>query len=127
MYVEFEGGFQKLFTYMNTSNQPRVLGENNDRWISSPVNEVHNKSTSWNSVSFQLADILKDIGITKSCLMKMKDQEFKFEFSLLRSDAGLDDPQQIHTDEMTPYQYSSIVKVFHMVLMIGVEENGFIN
>ena len=106
---------------MNTSNQPRVLGENNDRWISSPVNEVHNKSTSWNSVSFQLADILKDIGITKSCLMKMKDQEFKFEFSLLRSDAGLDKSQQINTDKMSPYQYGSNTKVFHMLLMVSIE------
>ena len=59
--------------------------------------------------------------------MKVKDHEFEFEFSLLRIDAGLGEPKQIHTDELSPYQYDSNTKVFHIVIMVGVVDNSFIN
>ena len=78
---------------------------------------------SWNNIYDQLKTIARDVNIP---VKGKKEANVTFRLSVLKTDAGVDEPQCLHTDDFKQFEFSDDSKEFGLVSITAVSDDCFL-
>ena len=115
----FKPSFEKLSALNNPLEQS---GKGPVRKLFIP-NEDDAFLDNWNDLDIQLSEVLKNMNLKcKGGICK----DFKYHFSLLKSEPNLATVQQLHCDEFPAYHYGDKSKELELSVLICTERQSFI-
>ena len=103
--------FEKLFPNLTKDNNPRFIPDKEaNRYVA--LGEDCNLEE-WNNIQEQLEYLVLDLKLpAKGTTASKFVPDIKFQYTILKSDAGLSKVQHAHTDKLLPFSLRSSTKFF---------------
>ena len=113
--------FNKLFTTLIKIFSPRFIPDKSpNRWT---VGGVPAEFNNWNNIHEQFNLLIKQLKLpTMGHNARNIVSAVDMHINVLKSDAGLTEAQQAHTDEQPPFSLGTNTKYFNLVTITGIEK-----
>ena len=115
--------FKQLWTSLTKQNTVKLRGPNQPERYSINSETLDEDFNSWNNIGNQFVAMSKEIGIPERARGK---GEIDFDFTILKSDPGLDEPQDLHTDEFPDFKFGKQGKQFPINSITAVSKASLI-
>ena len=113
--------FKPLFTAINKNGTPKFIMEKGPNRYS--IGGDDSDIEEWNNVHIQFKRLANNLKLpTKGNAMKRQAMHINVDFNIIKSDSGLTQGQQAHTDELHSFSLGNTTKFFNFVTLTGIEK-----
>ena len=118
-----EDKFEHLFTSLTKQNTPKFRSSNLPNRYVVKGDVLSDNFEEWNEINQQFKMLSKEIKLPDKGRGKA---DIEIDVSVLKSDAGLDEPQDMHTDEFADYKYGQAAKQFTINSVTAISKNSLL-